>query len=824
MSIKQAGTTVFFMQNKSYAMLFGFILFLVLFTVNIVEAETCTTALPSPFAVKDEDGNFLVPDTGSNYTYTVPEGTRLTFEIEAEILTTDYSNLASEWYNSDSLNGGNPVAVISWWWWGSNGKNPAVDPALPVPEQLNTPDAPANTRRKGIFAIEQTFNEATPLNLPVSIAAVFYGQYVGDQNVPPACPASVVNFLINVTGTPDITPPELITEPANNLIEVGIGNPISVHLNAIDYNNDLQATDDLLAIEWYVEPFGLPVRSHAVNTLNIFQGSSNDDRLQYRFGSTGTFDLTAVAYDKSLNVSVFRWNVVVREPLITRALPTSAEISVAPGISETFEIIADITLGAIDGVCWQIDQGAPFYMPISDAVTRGNFTVLKWETFFNFGTITNFFETSKVSATAYIEDEFGSRILTGDAVNWTVRGERHVNNSKDFTFCGLDWKVKESNPLTQAIGPGNNYFHGDNISMDSDGLHLKLAQIGNLWTSAEVFTADSMPRGIYRFYLEGGSGTRLDQLDTQVMFSPFFYSDDLREIDIEFSNWEVTDTNGPGRLQYIVQPVSNRSLNRFDLSLEDLDEASGKITCQIDWQDDRVIFTSWKGHSAKPPDQASLISDEWVYWSNDRSSDNFIPESGDELKLHLNLYLKNNQISGVDNRPDDDLPVHIIVRAIDHPASWEQWRIKNFGERNVFASSEISNLKDDPDLDNCPNLLEYALGGNPWAFDRGQHLVVDSYKDPNDQKEYLDFTFTRRKSTTYKLSDSFNGISYTPFINYSLESKTSLTDTDWVTEPVILVEEPTNLSDDTERVNYRTESSINADAQKFFRLQVEARD
>ena len=782
------------------------------------------TASPSPFAVKDQNGNLLEPDEGSGNTYTIKEGTKLVFEVEAEITNIDYSNFACEWYNSDNLNDGNPIVTLAWWWWTSTGKNPEIDESLPVPEQLNTPDAPANTRRNCLFAIEQTFDEATPEDTPISISAALYGEYVGDQNIPPPCPASVVTFFIHVTGPPDVTPPELIAEPANTLIEAGIGDRVSVNLNAIDYNNDLQPTDDLLAIEWYVEPFGLPVRSHGANTLNIFLGSSNDDRLQYRFGTTGTFEITAVAYDNFLNVSEFTWNVNIQEPLITRASPNSAEISVTSGSGKAFEVLADPELGTIDGICWQKDQGTPFYSSISDAVSRGDFTVLEWNTDFDFGTIVDFFETVEVTATAYTEDESGTKNLTGNTVTWVVRGERHVNNNKDFTFCGLDWKVKESNPLTQAIGPGNNYFYGNNVFLDTEGLHLKLTQDGGLWTSAEVFTVNSMPRGIYRFYLEGGSGTLLDQLDAQVVFSPFFYAGNTREIDIEFSNWSASSTFGEGQFQYIVQPVGDNSVRRYGLDLENSGDHAGKITCQIDWQDNRVIFSSWLGHSAVLPDQESLLLDTWVYTSNGMSSDNFIPEPGDELKLHLNLYLKDNRIPSQDNKPDNDLPVHVIVKAIDHPASWEGWRVEKFGERNVFASSEISNPLDDPDSDNYPNLLEYALGSSPWTFDPDRQLTLGIYENPDDQKKYIDFTLPRRQATQHPLSHSLNGIYHTPFLNYVLKSKTSLTDAAWVAEPVNLIGAPIGLFDGTERVTYRTESSIEDSSQKFFQLQVETRN
>ena len=779
---------------------------------GIHEANASITAAPSAFAVKDQNQVLLTPDEGSNNTYTVPADTTLIFEVSALIsLDADDDKLVSEWYNSEVPNNDQPIAVLVWWWWTGDGKNPAAPPE--APEQTNTPisDAPANTTEGGLFAFEQTFDEVTPENNPIKITATFYAAEPG----PTPCPAVTVDFFVNVTGTPDQTPPDLTPEPANAEINVGIGDRVLLNLNTTDPEDNLQA------IEWYVEGFETPLRAHGVNTLNVAFGSPNEDHFAYRFESAGRFDLTVLAYDDFLNDSTFTWSVLVQEPLLTRAAPYSAEMSVNPANTKSFKVLANTEDVAIDGVCWQNNEGTPVYMPITEATSQGDFFAFEWDTSFDFGTIDGFVETVQVTATGYTEEPDGTKTPTGNTVTWAIHADRYVNHNKDLTFSGLQWKVKESNPLTTTIPPGNNYFYSDNVSVDAEGgLHLKIQQTNGIWSSAELLTVNSMPRGIYRFYLEGGSGTRLDQLDPQVVFSPFFYSDDTREIDIEFSNWPANAPYGLGRFQYVVQPANNESLNRFELNLDNPADASGKITCQIDWQNDRIIFKSWRGHSVSPPDEAALLSEIWTYQGSS------IPESGDELKLHINLYLRNNFLPDQNNKPDNDSQAHVIVRAIDHPASWERWRVENFGERQTLPDNTISKFQDDPDLDDCPNLLEYALGSDPWKGNQGRQPQVDTYQDSDSQENYLNYSFTRRKASPHPLSEILGGVHHTPFLDYHLRSKTDLanTATDWMDEPVNQVGDSNDLNDGTERATYRTETTVDEVPQKFFQLQVKPRD
>lgn len=771
--------------------------------------EASVTATPSAYAVKNQDGDLLMPDEGSNNVYTVSQGTILTFEVSAMIeADSEYDGLVSEWYNNTVSGNQGVIAVLLWWWWINNSRNP--DSPENTPELPNTPNAPNNTSKKGLFVCREVFNHATPVNSPVKISANLY------PNVSPVEPRpfALVDFFVNVEAPPDVNPPELISTPADAEITVGIADRIPLSLKAIDPEDNLQA------IEWYVEGYELPLRAHGVRTLDLFLHSANEDNFAYRFKEAGEFEITAAAYDNFSNADTFVWNVIVEEPVLTRSLPHAAEISVKAVDTKTFRVLANTEESNIDGVCWQNDAGTTLYMPIGLAKQQGDFLAFEWDTSFDFGIVNDFFETVKVTATGYTEDLSGEKVMAGNIVTWLVRTDRYVDESADLTFCGLDWKVKQSNPLTEQTAPGGNYFYSDNVSVDAEGLHLKMVQREGIWTCAEVFTENSMPRGIYRFYLEGGSGTRLDQLDAEIIFAPFFYSDGTREIDIEFSNWSANTPYGLGQFQYVVQPFGDTSLRRFQLNLDNSEDTSGKMTCEINWQDDSITFKSWLGHSASPPNEEAMLSEIWTY------TDSFVPEPGDELRLHLNLYLKNNNNPDLDNAPVNGLPAHVIIRAIDHPANWKGWQIENFGEQNTLSGSSISAEMADPDSDNRPNLLEYALGGSPWQSDHDRQPKINLYQDPGSLEKYLDYTFTRRKASPHPLSETSNGIHLTPFLNYYIRSKPDLADTinSWLDEPVNQVGNPIDHLNGTETVTFRTEKITDDAPRKFLQLQVEKRN
>ncbi|WP_379664209.1 glycoside hydrolase family 16 protein [Pseudopedobacter beijingensis] len=102
-------------------------------------------------------------------------------------------------------------------------------------------------------------------------------------------------------------------------------------------------------------------------------------------------------------------------------------------------------------------------------------------------------------------------------------------------FSGYTWEIKE--PST-PVGPGPNYWSGDNVWVDENGwLHLRIRKnpVTNIWECAEVSATTNFGYGTFQWKIDGPLST----LDKNVVLGLFNYSGNDRydEMDIEFARW-----------------------------------------------------------------------------------------------------------------------------------------------------------------------------------------------------------------------------------------------------------------------------------------------
>jgi len=217
---------------------------------------------------------------------------------------------------------------------------------------------------------------------------------------------------------------------------------------------------------------------------------------------------------------------------------------------------------------------------------------------------------------------------------------------KEIEFSGRTWWVKHSDPL---IGPGPNYFSDstDNVRVDDDGrLHLRITNPSGRWTCAEVVSQDVLGYGKYVFQL----ATRVDLLDANVVAGLFTYDETIdspnREIDIEFSRWgDPTAQNA----QYVVQPwdtPGNRERFAIDLG------GDPDTTNVFDWTADSILFQTWLGHDADPPEDATIHS--WDYTGAD------VPTEGGEVRARINLWLRSGEA------PTDGQPAELVIAKFEY--------------------------------------------------------------------------------------------------------------------------------------------------------------
>ena len=212
--------------------------------------------------------------------------------------------------------------------------------------------------------------------------------------------------------------------------------------------------------------------------------------------------------------------------------------------------------------------------------------------------------------------------------------------ARTIQFAGYEWEVRRA-----GFGnPGPNYWSDsvENIWVDVDGnLHLEITHdpVNDRWCCAEVFTREPTHYGRHLFYVI----SRLDSLDQNVIAALFAYQDSLHEIDIEFMRSGQTFESY--NAQYVVQPWHRwGNLRRFLMVL------TGTYTAHyFDWQADRVLFKSIHGHYEEPRYPWDLIQ-EWSYEGND------VPQVGDSLRVHINLYLDGGK------PPSDGQEVEITIK------------------------------------------------------------------------------------------------------------------------------------------------------------------
>jgi len=221
------------------------------------------------------------------------------------------------------------------------------------------------------------------------------------------------------------------------------------------------------------------------------------------------------------------------------------------------------------------------------------------------------------------------------------------SDAATITWAGHTWNV-----TTGGMAGGNTGSAG-NVAVDTNNwLHLKISQSAGAWTCAELFSADNMGFGAYRWQVEGP----VDKMDKNVVLGLFPYgpqggvgADGTNEIDIEYARWgNAAWPNG----DYTVYPNSGTTVGEttFNFSLNGTYTTSSFV-----WTSSGIAFASQEGLRAAG-DTAGTIK-RWTYAPATPSVN--IPQRA--MPLGMNLWL----CSGCGGSPSNGQPVEIIVRSFE---------------------------------------------------------------------------------------------------------------------------------------------------------------
>ena len=232
--------------------------------------------------------------------------------------------------------------------------------------------------------------------------------------------------------------------------------------------------------------------------------------------------------------------------------------------------------------------------------------------------------------------------------SFSASPHRSEDDIRMIQWAGRTWRVR---PWPGGPGPNLWCDKPDCVWVDGSGaLHLTIRHLDGHWYASEISTADFTNFGKHRFYVEGP----IDDLDPNVVLGLFLYSniqdDDVEELDVEFSTWgDATPAADEGWYTTWYQNAIGEQYS-FDVSLSGL-----YTTHVIDWQAASIDFESLHGFYQEPPDSSYIIA----RWNTTNS--NVIPTPGDEMRIHLNLWLMNGAA------PEDRQEVEIIIRDLDAP-------------------------------------------------------------------------------------------------------------------------------------------------------------
>jgi hypothetical protein len=245
--------------------------------------------------------------------------------------------------------------------------------------------------------------------------------------------------------------------------------------------------------------------------------------------------------------------------------------------------------------------------------------------------------------------------------------------ARTLEFSGYTWAVKES-PL--PVGPGQNVFsdRSEDVFVDEDGLHLRVAFHDARWWSTEVILLDHLGYGTYAVQTD----SELDDLDVHVTFGMFTwdsYGDEEtvpggahREIDFEDSRW--TNAADPTNAQMVVQPfTAPGNLRRYTIPDLSVDSA---LTRFFTWQADSIEFVALAGHHTPAGSAWMDVIDEYLYLHDPPSR--HVPMAGREY-FRLNLWLNNQEVGGGGPpQPAGGAPVEVLITDVTHyvpePEAW----------------------------------------------------------------------------------------------------------------------------------------------------------
>jgi hypothetical protein len=347
--------------------------------------------------------------------------------------------------------------------------------------------------------------------------------------------------------------------------------------------------------------------------------------------TSGLFTAPTVATAMSVTVSAKS----VQDPAIYRSATVTISVSaflkcssggsapqitlnVPPGASYVSGTACNIDTSKIKVVFWaETNQWyvQPYdFAPFTDISSNGSWSSYThpWNTL-----VATLVDPTKYSSPATL---ITNPALDPNVLAWVM----YPTGPASVNFSGYTWGIKTTGN-GQVFDPGPNSWSNSPsvVSVQADGLHLKISKINGIWNCGEVYLLSSLGYGTYTTRINSS----LDNLNLNTVAAPLFiYASTSQELDYEFSGSGGL-IPGPYNAQIVVQPYTvPGNMVRY------VQPSMSQFTTQIEWRSDHVTFTSWNG-SAATPAPGDIIY-QWTYRGPN------IPSPGSE-RVRSNLWLLN---------------------------------------------------------------------------------------------------------------------------------------------------------------------------------------
>lgn len=182
------------------------------------------------------------------------------------------------------------------------------------------------------------------------------------------------------------------------------------------------------------------------------------------------------------------------------------------------------------------------------------------------------------------------------------------------SWDGHAWYITDGGMA--GVIPGN----PANVLIDQNGyLHLRITKSGNSYSSAELFSTDSIGFGTYQWQLQGS----LNSFAPQTVVGLFLYGpqnnvgvDGENEIDVEFSQWDKTLCDGTCNADFTVYPATgNAALGQTEDDYTDSRSGEPLTTARVTWNSTSVTETVMNG--LEPLGTTANVIHSWTFAPTD---------------------------------------------------------------------------------------------------------------------------------------------------------------------------------------------------------------